>query len=141
MLFVAEKQAALQVVKKRLSEIGIGEFCLELHSGKSADKGEIIRTIENTLSLAKTENDDKFDGTGRMITDVRKSLKAPLDAMHKKRRLGCSVYEGIIYYLQNKNAPELVKYRKEGKQVFYSLEDNHIENIIKIAIAHMREEK
>ena len=130
-LFVAEKQAALQVVKKRLSEIGIGEFCLELHSGKSADKGEIIRTIENTLSLAKTENDDKFDGTGRMITDVRKSLKAPLDAMHKKRRLGCSVYEGIIYYLQNKNAPELVNI----ESTFYdSLTKNKLEECEKMLL-------
>src|SRR5690606_35570646 len=31
-LFVAEKMAALDVVKRRLDEKGIGEFCLELHS-------------------------------------------------------------------------------------------------------------
>lgn len=107
-LFVAEKQAALQVVKKRLSEIGIGEFCLELHSGKAADKGEIIRTIENTLSLIGRCDGEKFNDTGERIKQTRNALKAPLQALHKKRRLGCSVYEGIIYYLQNKNAPELV---------------------------------
>ena len=33
-LFVAEKQAALQVVKDRLDRAGLGAFCLELHSGK-----------------------------------------------------------------------------------------------------------
>lgn len=34
-LFVAEKQAALEVVKRRLEKAGIGEFCLELHSDKA----------------------------------------------------------------------------------------------------------
>ena len=32
-LFVAEKQAALSVVKKRLTEIGLGDFCMELSGG------------------------------------------------------------------------------------------------------------
>lgn len=107
-LFVAEKQAALQVVKKRLSDIGIGEFCLEIHSGKSADKAEIISNIESTLSLAAESDGEKFADAGARIRNLRKSLRAPLDALHKKRRLGVSVYEGIVYYMQNKNAPELM---------------------------------
>ena len=107
-LFVAEKQAALQVVKKRLCDIGIGEFCLELHSGKSADKAEIIRSIENTLALTQNSDNERFISTGSKISEIRSALRAPLSALHKKRRLGVSVYEGIVYYLQNKNAPELL---------------------------------
>ena len=34
-LFVAEKAAALDVVKKRLDEAGLGDFCFELHSTKA----------------------------------------------------------------------------------------------------------
>ena len=108
-LFVAEKQAALQVVKKRLSDIGVGDFCLELHSGKNTDKGEIVRSIENTLALKCDGNGDKFTAAGERIKSARNTLKAPLSALHKKRRLGVSVYEAIIYYLQNKNAPDLVE--------------------------------
>ncbi len=107
-LFVAEKQAALQVVKKRLCDIGIGEFCLELHSGKSADKSEIVRNIDNTLSLAADSGGEKFFATGEKIAQTRDNLRKPLEALHKKRRLGVSVYEGIVYYLQNKGAPELM---------------------------------
>ncbi len=107
-LFVAEKQAALQVVKKRLGDIGLGDFCLELHSGKTADKGEIIRTIENTLSLSSGFNESNFDAAAERIKETRQTLKEPLDALHKKRRLGVSVYEGIVYYLKNKNAPDLI---------------------------------
>ena len=35
-LFLAEKQAALDVVKRRMIAAGVGDFCLELHSGKSS---------------------------------------------------------------------------------------------------------
>lgn len=34
-LFVASKKAALEVVQKRLESIGLGSFCLELHSNKA----------------------------------------------------------------------------------------------------------
>jgi hypothetical protein len=37
-LFVAEKLAALEVVKRRLREVGLGDFCLELHSHKTRKK-------------------------------------------------------------------------------------------------------
>lgn len=33
----------------------------------------------------------------------------------------------------------LVKVRKEGKQVFYSLDDEHIENIFNMALEHVKE--
>lgn len=107
-LFVAEKQAALQVVKKRLGDIGLGDFCLELHSGKTADKGEIIRSIENTLALSTGFDGRDFECASGRIEETRERLRAPLTALHKKRRLGVSVYEGIVYYLKNKNAPDLM---------------------------------
>jgi hypothetical protein len=37
-LFVAEKRAALEVVQRRLDEVGLGAFCLELHSSKSGPR-------------------------------------------------------------------------------------------------------
>lgn len=47
----------------------------------------------------------------------------------------------VSHQLQLLRSSRLVKYRKEGKQVFYSLKDEHIETIIKVAMSHMREEK
>ena len=107
-LFVAEKQAALHVVKNRLNEIGIGEFCLELHSGKTVDKGEIVRSIENTLSLKSEYDENKFVADGETIAGYRDTLYQPLYALHKRRGLGVSVYDGIVNYLANAGAPELV---------------------------------
>jgi hypothetical protein len=37
-LFLAEKLAALEVVKRRLDQAGLGDFCLELHSDKASSK-------------------------------------------------------------------------------------------------------
>ena len=47
-LFVAEKLAALEVVKRRLDEAGLGDFCLELHSHKS-QKRKVLDEIEARL--------------------------------------------------------------------------------------------
>jgi very-short-patch-repair endonuclease len=48
-LFVAEKLAALEVVKIRLDRAGLGDFCLELHSHKS-QKRKVLDEIQIRLS-------------------------------------------------------------------------------------------
>lgn len=57
----------------------------------------------------------------------------------------CEILEltqsNVSHQLQLLRTSKLVKYRKEGKQVYYSLKDEHIEKIIKMALEHIREEK
>ena len=106
-LFVAEKKAALDVVKKRLDGIGIGEFCLEIHSNKT-DKADVLRRLENTLSLKNEGEERGFEEKARSLKLLREDLKAPMLALHKKRRLGLSVYEAILLYLKNKDAPDIL---------------------------------
>ena len=47
-LFVSEKMAALEVVRARLDAVGLGDFCLELHSRK-ARKKEVLSELERCL--------------------------------------------------------------------------------------------
>lgn len=54
-LFVSEKMAALEVVKNRLDKIGLGEFCLEIHSRKSKKK-EVLKEIEKTINNTRDLN-------------------------------------------------------------------------------------
>jgi very-short-patch-repair endonuclease len=56
-LFVAEKMAALEVVKRRLDGVGLGAVCLELHSNK-ANKKVVLDDVDRTLKLGrpKAEN-------------------------------------------------------------------------------------
>ncbi len=49
-LFVAEKLAALEVVKSKLSQCGLGEFCLELHSD-AATAQKVIASLDERLRM------------------------------------------------------------------------------------------
>jgi very-short-patch-repair endonuclease/archaellum biogenesis ATPase FlaH len=53
-LFVAEKLAALEVVRRRMRELGLGEFCLELHSHKTK-KTEALEDIADRLKLSASK--------------------------------------------------------------------------------------
>lgn len=49
-LFISEKLAALEVVRRRLDECGLGMFCLELHSHKTK-KGALLNDLAQRLKL------------------------------------------------------------------------------------------
>jgi very-short-patch-repair endonuclease len=48
-LFVAEKMAALSVVRQRMEESGLGRYCLELHSAKATPR-QVIDQVKKRLS-------------------------------------------------------------------------------------------
>lgn len=45
----------------------------------------------------------------------------------------------VSHQLRVLKASRLVKFRKDGKQVFYSLDDLHVENIIEMGLEHVIE--
>ena len=47
----------------------------------------------------------------------------------------------ISHQLRVLKQTRLVKYRKEGKVVYYSLEDEHVKHIVDEAISHISEKK
>ncbi|HEY8417126.1 MAG TPA: metalloregulator ArsR/SmtB family transcription factor [Limnochordales bacterium] len=47
----------------------------------------------------------------------------------------------VSHHLRLLKAHRLVKYRREGKQVYYSLDDDHIVGLISLAQAHYAEER
>ena len=49
-LFVAEKQAALEVVQRRLDKVGLGELCLDVHA-KGQSPQEVRRQLRAALHL------------------------------------------------------------------------------------------
>ncbi|MBS1400231.1 MAG: DUF4011 domain-containing protein [Clostridia bacterium] len=106
-LFVAEKQAALSVVKKRLDGLGLGEFCLELHSNKT-NKADVLQKLLSTLALAGAQENVSLSEKANSIQQLKNDLEEPLAALHKKRRLGVSVYEALLICLKDKNAPDIM---------------------------------
>ncbi|MGE5485465.1 MAG: ArsR/SmtB family transcription factor [Ignavibacteriales bacterium] len=53
--------------------------------------------------------------------------------------LGMSV-PAVSYHLRLLRATRLVRYHREGKKVYYSLDDSHVINLMNDAIAHIEEE-
>ena len=83
-LFVSDKMAALEVVYKRLSEVGLAHFCLELHSSK-ANKQQVVaelkRSLDENLVPRKLPLAHEFE----MLTEYREALNGYVLALHEKR--------------------------------------------------------
>ena len=47
----------------------------------------------------------------------------------------------ISHQLKTLKQAKLVKFRREGKMIFYSLDDKHIKQLIKIGLLHLDENK
>ncbi len=80
MLFVAEKLAALEVVKRRLDSVGLGDACLELHSHKTRKKA-VLDELRRTLALGKPRTDSAGDDL-RLLGEVRERLNLYCDALN-----------------------------------------------------------
>lgn len=79
-LFVAEKMAALEVVKRRLANVGLGPLCLELHSNK-ANKRAVVEELSRTLALSPPVPVDVRQNVER-LTELRERLNEHADRMH-----------------------------------------------------------
>jgi len=56
-LFVSEKMAALEVVQRRLDAVGLGPFCLELHSHKASKRG-VLDQLQQTIDTTAVHSED-----------------------------------------------------------------------------------
>jgi very-short-patch-repair endonuclease len=91
-LFVSEKKAALDVVRKRLNDVGLGAYCLEVHSDK-ARKTEIIEQLRAPLEPLPVACSDHWSETTRALAGVRQKLNEYVDALHRRYPCGLTIYE------------------------------------------------
>jgi len=93
-LFVSEKMAALEVVRKRLKEKGLHEFCLELHSNK-ANKKEVAKELGRCLEerIAPPSRSLSQNEMAQLIRK-REQLNDYVLALHEMRKpIGLSARE------------------------------------------------
>lgn len=81
-LFVSEKLAALEVVYKRLSNVGLDDFCLELHSHKS-QKTKILESLKKRINGRYRKPQD-LQIIKEKLEQKKKELRAYLDILHSK---------------------------------------------------------
>lgn len=79
-LFVSEKLAALEVVFKRLSVVGLEDFCLELHSHKS-QKTKILDAFAKRINGQYMQPPD-IKNVASKLEDKKKELNEYLKILH-----------------------------------------------------------
>ena len=92
-LFVSEKTAALEVVYRRLDQIGLGRFCLELHSNK-ARKTDVLKQLEVAQDTAGIEPED-WQRKAEELLSLRERLNRVVDHLHRKRRNGLTAFHAM----------------------------------------------
>lgn len=107
-LFVSEKRAALEVVHRRLTESGLGPFCLELHSNKSHKKG-VLGQLEQALNAHVGHSAEEWLEEAQKLAATRKELNAFVSALHAVRESGESVFHGISQLIGHRDIA-LVKF-------------------------------
>jgi very-short-patch-repair endonuclease len=104
-LFVAEKQAALEVVKRRLERAALGEFCLELHSDKASPK-VVLESLQKRLKTAQVGAPAQQSASWHAN---RKEIAKYLEALHSPRPGGQTPFDLIWKALRGSAAaPEAV---------------------------------
>ncbi len=105
-LFVSEKMAALEVVHRRLQQVGLGDFCLELHSHKT-NKKDVLRSLGAALDRSVQTRAAAWESDSARIDELRKKLNAYADALHREHPSGFTVYRANARRRELSGAPEV----------------------------------
>lgn len=79
-LFVAEKMAALDVVKSRLEAIGLGEFILPLQATRST-RAQVVQSIRERVEMVVGRVSSDHDAKNKKYKQTRSELAAYIDAI------------------------------------------------------------
>ena len=106
-LFVSEKTAARDVVYKRLKEVGLSDYCLELHSHKSNKKDILDQLSKSWDSGQQTEQDSgrqtEWDRYAGQLERLREILNQYPGRLHHEYRRGFTPYKAIGLIIKNRD--------------------------------------
>lgn len=105
-LFVAEKIAALDVVYRRLREVGLGEFCLELHSNKSR-KLDVLSQLQKSWESKGEVDAATWEVKARQLGQVREQLSTYVERLHQRHSNGWTIFKAIGCVVRGSDLPDL----------------------------------
>jgi hypothetical protein len=105
-LFVAEKIAALDVVFRRLREVGLGEFCLELHSNKSR-KLDVLSQLQKSWESKGEVDAATWEAKARQLGQVREQLSTYVERLHHRHSNGWTIFKAIGCVVGGDELPDL----------------------------------
>lgn len=115
-LFVSEKMAALDVVHRRLEHVGLGDFCLELHSNKS-NKKQVVESLHRSYVRTRSTAPADWNERSKRIVSLRERLNAYAHALHDVRPLGMSFHQASARVLELAREPKLEIALADGAQL------------------------
>lgn len=132
-LFVAEKQAALEVVKRRLEATGIGPFALELH-GKNQAMPSIREQLKNALEAGRPLDGEEIPERDWRIEHGKLAaligqLKQYPDRIHAKNPAGESLWSAYQNLQEYQDSPQATV------PLEWLIEDRDIDQVITTVIA------
>ena len=97
-LFVAEKRAALDVVKKRLAQVGLAELSLDLHD-KGARPATVRSQIRTALDLHVQADEDAMRSSSETLDAAQRRLALYAERLHELNGVGHSLYSARAFDL------------------------------------------
>jgi hypothetical protein len=105
-LFVSEKKVALDVVHRRLADLGLGPFCLELHSNKSG-KADVMRQFEEAIAVSAAQPPVDWEQETRQLQCLRAELDGHVRELHHEFPNGLSAYRCFIWLMHHPEPSEI----------------------------------
>lgn len=102
-LFVSEKTAALEVVYRRLHQVGLGEHCLELHSAK-AKKSDVIAQLGKAWGLIDIPGLN-WEKEAERLAQVRSDLNKYVDRLHLRYPNGLTPHQAMGVVIKYSDVP------------------------------------
>jgi very-short-patch-repair endonuclease len=105
-LFASEKTAALNVVFRRLRDVGLGDFCLELHSNK-ARKMDVLQQFRAAWEAAERNPQRSWKKETERLLELRRELNDYVGRLNKVHGNGLSVHRAIGHALVENGLPKI----------------------------------
>ncbi|WP_271565787.1 DUF3320 domain-containing protein [Bradyrhizobium sp. CCBAU 11386] len=93
-LFVSQKTAALEVVRQRVNAIGLGNYCLEVHSTK-AQKSSVLEQLATAWRERNLVTEEHWSTAASELKRRRDQLNKLVSALHRRRTNGMTAYEAF----------------------------------------------
>lgn len=121
-LVASEKAAALEVVRKRLTDVGLGDFCLPLF-GKERT-GRLLDQLARVIEAAESDEQPAAPAYDmRELVSLARSLDAYADLLARPTRAGIDVREAMARYLAVRDADDVVRVNEPALSCIESDED------------------
>jgi len=133
-LFVSEKLAALEVVRSRLDEVGLGIFCLELHSHKTK-KGALLNDIAQRVGKRGTFREPgELNSHLAIVEQKKRNLTTYASLINKTLEpFQATIFD--VFWAREQSLQQIGKYHERLRQMFLP----HVAKFTKTDFAEVEE--